>query len=91
MNKGDLAAAVADKTGVSKAAGNAAVEAVFSAITDALRRGEEVRILGFGNFVLSDRPAAVGRHPQTGEPIQIDPSRLAKFRAGQGLKDALNR
>lgn len=91
MNKGDLAAAVADKTGLSKASANQAVEAVFNVISDSLRTGEEVRVLGFGNFVVSKRAASTGRNPQTGQPMQIKASNQAKFKPGKGLKDALNR
>ena len=90
MNKGDLAAAVADKTGMSKSDANRAVEAVFGCISEAMKKGEEVRVLGFGNFVVSDRAASTGRNPQTGETIQIKASKQAKFKAGKGLKDSLN-
>jgi DNA-binding protein HU-beta len=90
MNKGDLANAVADKTGLSKSQANQAVEAVFAVISDAMRSGEEVRVLGFGNFVVANRAASTGRNPQTGEPMQIKASRQAKFKPGKGLKDVLN-
>ena len=90
MNKGDLAAAVADKTGMSKQQANQAVEAVFSCISEAMKKGEEVRVLGFGNFVVADRAASTGRNPQTGESLQIKASKQAKFKPGKGLKDALN-
>jgi DNA-binding protein HU-beta len=90
MNKGDLAAAVADKTGMSKSAANTAVEAVFEVIADSLKKGEEVRVLGFGNFNVSKRAASTGRNPQTGEPMQIKASNQAKFKPGKGLKDSLN-
>lgn len=90
MNKGDLAAAVAEKTNMSKAAANQAVEAVFDVIGDAMRKGEEVRILGFGNFMVTQRAASTGRNPQTGEPMQIKASKQAKFKPGKGLKDMVN-
>ena len=90
MNKGELAAAVADKTGMSRADANRAVEAVFGCIGDALKRGEEVRVLGFGNFTVANRAAGKGRNPQTGAEIEIKASRQAKFRPGKGLKDTLN-
>jgi DNA-binding protein HU-beta len=90
MNKGDLAAAVADKTGLSKSQANQAVEAVFGVITDQLKSGEEVRVLGFGNFVVAERAASTGRNPQTGEPMKIKASKQAKFKPGKGLKDTLN-
>ena len=91
MNKGDLAAAVADKTGMSKSSATQAVEeAVFGCITDSLKNGTEVRVLGFGNFTVSKRAASTGRNPQTGEPMQIKASNQAKFKPGKGLKDTLN-
>jgi DNA-binding protein HU-beta len=90
MNKGELAAAVADKAGLSKADANKAVEAVFGCIGDALKKGEEVRVLGFGNFMVSKRAASMGRNPQTGETMQIKASNQAKFKPGKGLKDSLN-
>jgi DNA-binding protein HU-beta len=90
MNKGDLASAVADKTGMSKATATQAVEAVFGCITDSLKEGEEVRVLGFGNFTVTRRAASVGRNPQTGAPMQIKASNQAKFKPGKGLKDTLN-
>ena len=90
MNKGDLAAAVAEKTGKSKSEAGAAVEAVFEVIADSLKAGEEVRVLGFGNFTVAKRAASTGRNPQTGEPMQIKASNQAKFKPGKGLKDSLN-
>jgi DNA-binding protein HU-beta len=90
MNKGDLAAAVADKTGMSKSTASQAVEAVFGCITDSLKKGQEVRVLGFGNFTVSRRAASTGRNPQTGAPMQIKASNQAKFKPGKGLKDTLN-
>jgi DNA-binding protein HU-beta len=91
MNKGDLAAAVASRANMSKAAAGEAVDAVFDSITDSLAGGTEVRILGFGNFSVSHRAASMGRNPQTGQPMQIRASNQAKFKAGKGLKDAVNR
>jgi DNA-binding protein HU-beta len=90
MNKGDLANAVADKTGMSRSAATQAVEAVFGVIGDTLKKGEEVRVLGFGNFVVTRRAASTGRNPQTGAPMQIKASNQAKFKPGKGLKDSLN-
>lgn len=90
MNKNELVAAVADKTGLSKADCGKAVEATFEAITDALKDGAEVRLVGFGSFVVANRAASEGRNPRTGETIQIPASRQPKFKAGKGLKDSLN-
>ena len=90
MNKNELVAAVADLTGLSKADSGKAVDATFEAITDALKDGTEVRLVGFGSFVVSKRAASQGRNPRTGETIQIPASNQPKFKAGKGLKDALN-
>jgi len=90
VNKNELVAAVADKTGLSKADSGKAVDATFEAITDALKDGTEVRLVGFGSFVVTNRAASEGRNPRTGETIQIPASRQPKFKAGKGLKDAIN-
>jgi DNA-binding protein HU-beta len=91
MNKGDLAAAVASRANMSKAAASEAVDAVFDSITASLSGGTEVRILGFGNFAVTHRKASMGRNPQTGQPMQIKASNQAKFKPGKGLKEAVNR
>lgn len=90
MNKNDLVAVVADKAGLSKADSTSAVDCVFDAITDALKSGNEVRLVGFGTFSVSRRRASEGRNPRTGERIQIPASNQPKFKAGKGLKDAVN-
>ena len=91
MNKNDLIAAVADSTGMSKANAGQAVDATFDAITNALKMGDEVKVIGFGNFLVAKRAASTGRNPRTGEAIAIAASKSPKFRAGKGLKDAVNR
>jgi len=91
MNKNDLIAAVAERTGMSKAGAGQAVDATFDAITDALKMGQEVKVIGFGNFAVAQRAASMGRNPRTGEAIRIAASRTPKFKAGKGLKDAVNR
>lgn len=90
MNKGDLVAAVADKTQLSKSQAVDAVEAAIAAITGALTKGEEVKLVGFGTFTVANRAAGTARNPRTGEAIQVPASRAPKFKAGQGLKDAVN-
>ena len=90
MNKNDLIAAVAEKTGLTKAQAGEAVDATFAAVTETLKAGNEVRIIGFGNFSVSARAATEGRNPRTGETIQIPASKTPKFKAGKGLKDAVN-
>jgi len=89
MNKNDLIAAVAERTGMSKAGAGQAVDATFDAITS-LKSGEEVKVIGFGNFVVAKRAASTGRNPRTGEQIKIAASNTPKFKAGKGLKDAVN-
>ncbi len=90
MNKNDLVATVAGKTGMSKADSGKAVDGVFRAITNSLRSKTEVRLVGFGTFSVTRRAATQGRNPRTGERIQIPASNQPKFKAGKGLKDAVN-
>ena len=90
MNKNDLVATVAGKTGMSKADSGKAVDGVFGAITDSLKSKTEVRLVGFGTFSVTRRAATQGRNPRTGEKIQIPASNQPKFKAGKGLKDAVN-
>ena len=90
MNKNDLVAAVATSSGLSKSDAAKAVDAVFDSITDALKGGDEVRLVGFGTFSVAQRAATTGRNPQTGATINIPASKQPKFKAGKGLKDAVN-
>lgn len=90
MNKNDLVAAVAESTGLSKADAAKAVDAVFSSITSSLKDKKEVRLVGFGTFSVAKRAATQGRNPRTGEAISIPASNQPKFKAGKGLKDAVN-
>ncbi len=89
MNKNELIAAVASEADLSKADATRAVDAVFESITAALKAGDEVRLVGFGTFVVSERAASTGRNPRTGEAIDIAASKQPKFKAGKGLKDAV--
>jgi DNA-binding protein HU-beta len=90
VNKNDLVAAVAGSSGLSKADAAKAVDGVFDSITSALQGGSEVRLVGFGTFSVSNRAATTGRNPRTGEAIQIPASKQPKFKAGKGLKTAVN-
>jgi DNA-binding protein HU-beta len=90
MNKNDLISAVADASGLSKGDASSAVEGVFDTITSALSSGDEVRLVGFGTFSVAKRKASTGRNPRTGEPMTIKASSQPKFKAGKGLKDAVN-
>jgi DNA-binding protein HU-beta len=90
MNKQELISQVADHAGLSKGDASKAVEAVFDSVTGALKKGDEVRLVGFGTFSVSKRKASTGRNPRTGEPMTIKASTQPKFKAGKGLKDAVN-
>ncbi len=90
MNKQELISSVADTAGLSKGDASKAVEAVFDVISGALKKGDEVRLVGFGTFSVSKRKASTGRNPRTGEPMTIKASTQPKFKAGKGLKDAVN-
>ena len=90
MNKLDLIAAVAEETDLPRASATQAVDAVFSLIEQALRSKQEVRLTGFGSFVVADRKATKGRNPRTGEEIDIPASASVRFKPGKTLKDAVN-
>ena len=90
VNKKELAAAVASACDMTNADAVKAIDATLDTITDTLKAGDEVRLLGFGTFKTAHRKAGTGRNPQTGKEIQIAASTQAKFSAGKGLKDALN-
>jgi len=90
MTKNDLIAAVADKTQLTKVEAAAAVDATFDAITATLTSGEEVKIVGFGNFKVVARPAREGRDPRTGNAMQIKASKRPRFSPGKALKVAVD-
>jgi DNA-binding protein HU-beta len=90
MNKQELISAVADASGLGKGEATRAVESVFEVISGALKKGDEVRVVGFGSFSISKRKASTGRNPRTGEPMSIKASSQPKFKAGKILKDSLN-
>ena len=90
MNKDDLITKVKDSVGLSKADATKAVDSVFSNISESLKGGTEVRLVGFGTFSVSHRDARQGRNPQTGASINIPARKVARFSAGKALKDALN-
>ena len=85
----DLVAAVAEKTALPRTKAVSAVDAVFEAIEPTLKSGQEVRLMGFGSFTISDRKAGKGRDPRTGEEIDIPSSKSVRFRAGKSLKEAV--
>lgn len=90
MNKNELIAAVADQCDMTKAQAGDAVEAVLNTVTGALAGGGEVRILGFGNFVVAHRKATTARNPRTGETVPVAASKAPKFKPGKSLKEAVN-
>lgn len=90
MNKAELIEAVSGSTGLQKADATKAVDAVFDSIAAALKSGDTVSLLGFGTFVVKARAARAGRNPRTGETIEIAASKVPGFKAGKGLKDAVN-
>ena len=90
MNKDDLIGKVASTVGMTKTEASKSVDAVFSNISGSLKKGNEVRLVGFGTFLVSNRPATTGRNPRTGESIQIPAKKVPKFRAGKVLKKTVN-
>ena len=89
MKKSDIVARVAGDAGIAKQAADAVVGAVFASIAEALARGEDIAVAGFGRFARAERPAREGRNPRTGERIAIGPSAGVSFKAAKALKDAL--
>jgi DNA-binding protein HU-beta len=89
-NKADLVEHMAEAADISKAAASRALNSLVEGITLSLQQGKSVSILGFGNFTVKARAARVGRNPKTGEPIQIAAANIPSFKAGKGLKDAVN-
>jgi len=88
LNKTELVNAVVESTQLSKKDAAKAVDSVFSAITEALKEGGKVQLVGFGNFEVRERAARKGRNPQTGEEIDIPASKVPAFKPGKALKDA---
>lgn len=90
MNKTELVAAMAEQTNLSKKDAEAALKAFIDVVSEELKKGEKVQLVGFGTFEVSERAAREGRNPQTGETMEIKASKTPKFKAGKALKDALN-
>lgn len=89
MNKAELVEEVADQTGLTKRVSREAIDAIISAITDSLVREERVTLVGFGSFQVMQRKARRGRNPQTGRELQIPAKKVPKFKAGRGLREAV--
>ena len=90
MNKAELVAAIAENAGLSKKDSEKALAAFVSVVTDELKKGEKVQLVGFGTFEVSNRPARTGRNPQTKKTITIPASKAPRFKAGKALKDTVN-
>lgn len=90
MDKKELIAAIAERSGLSKKDAEKALDGFIGAVTDSLRKNKDVRLTGFGTFKTTLRAARKGRNPQTGETMMIDARKAPKFTAGKGLKDAVN-
>ncbi|MBL6685307.1 MAG: HU family DNA-binding protein [Methylophilaceae bacterium] len=90
MNKGELIEAVASATGSTKADATRAIDATIDAVSGALKKGDSVTLIGFGTFKVSQRAARTGRNPQTGAELKIPARKVPAFKAGAGLKSAVN-
>lgn len=90
MTKADMINAMAEKAGLSKADAEKALKGFTDVVTEALKAGDKVSLVGFGTFSVGDRAARTGQNPQTGEKINIPAAKSPKFKAGKALKDAVN-
>lgn len=90
MNKTELVAAMAAETNLKKSDAEAALKAFIDVVSEELKKGEKVQLVGFGTFEVSERAAREGRNPQTGETMTIAASKAPKFKAGKALKDLVN-
>ncbi len=90
MNKSDLIAAVAAKTGETKKNAEASINAMIDVIAETLASGDKIQLVGFGSFEVRQRAARKGRNPQTGKEMKIEAKKAPVFKAGKALKDAVN-
>jgi len=90
VNKSELIDSIAAEADISKASAGRALDAAVDAVTNELKNGGQVSLVGFGTFSVKDRAARTGRNPQTGEAIQIKAAKIPSFKAGKALKDACN-
>tara|TARA_R110002049_G_scaffold20029_1_gene74245 strand:- start:341 stop:613 length:273 start_codon:yes stop_codon:yes gene_type:complete len=90
VNKTELIDFIADEADLSKASAGRALDALIDGVTQALKKGDTVTVVGFGTFAVGERAARSGRNPQTGATIDIKAAKVPKFRPGKALKDALN-
>lgn len=87
MNKAEFVAMIAEKSGLTRKQADAAVAAFTQTVTETLKAGDKVQLMGFGTFEIKDRPARTGRNPATGEAIEIAASKTPVFKAGKSFKD----
>ena len=90
MNKSELISAIAEESGLAKVDAGKALDGFISVVTNALKSGDSVSLIGFGTFVVKKREARTGRNPQTGQTIEIKEANVPGFKAGKGLRDAVN-
>jgi len=90
VNKSELIDVIAESADVSKATAGRVLDAALNAVSDAMKKGDTVTLVGFGSFYVGDRAERDGRNPQTGAAIKIEAAKVPKFRAGKTLKDAVN-
>lgn len=90
MNKSQLVDQIAENADISKAAAGRALDALIETVTETLKSGDQVTLVGFGSFVVRERAARTGRNPKTGEAIEISAAKVPAFKAGKALKDACN-
>ncbi|MCE8024623.1 MULTISPECIES: nucleoid-associated protein HU-beta [Halomonadaceae] len=90
MNKSELIEAIAASADIPKAAASRALDAMVDTVTESLKKGDSVSLVGFGTFSVKERAARTGRNPQTGQPIEISAAKVPSFKAGKALKDSVN-
>ena len=90
MNKSELIEAIAASADIPKAAASRALDAMVDTVTESLKKGDSVSLVGFGTFSVKERAARTGRNPQTGQPIQISAAKVPSFKEGKALKDSVN-
>ncbi len=90
MNKSELVGAISEKSGLTKVDAGKALDAMIEAVTETLKNGEQVTLVGFGTFEVRERAARSGRNPRTGETIEIKAAKKPAFKPGKALKDAVN-
>lgn len=90
MNKSELIEAIAASADIPKAAAARALDAMVDTVTESLKKGDSVSLVGFGTFTVKERAARTGRNPQTGQPIEISAAKVPSFKAGKALKDSVN-